>query len=67
MKKTSLVIVIGLLCILSIGYYWRYIVLPQQKETARRQAIEAFLASQTRAQLDKLATTKDIPLLTLPR
>jgi len=34
MKKTSLVIVIGLLCILSIGYYWRYIVLPQQKETA---------------------------------
>ena len=34
---------------------------------ATRQAIEAFLASQTRAQLDKLATTKDIPLLTLPR
>jgi hypothetical protein len=25
------------------------------------------LASQTRAQLDKLATAKDIPLLTLPR
>ncbi|PVE05518.1 CoA transferase [Limnohabitans sp. Rim28] len=34
---------------------------------ATRQAIEAFLASQTRAQLDKLATAKDIPLLTLPR
>ncbi|MFM6999821.1 MAG: CoA transferase [Limnohabitans sp.] len=34
---------------------------------ATRKAIEAFLASQTRAQLDKLATAKDIPLLTLPR
>jgi alpha-methylacyl-CoA racemase len=34
---------------------------------ATRQAIEAFLASQTRAQLNKLATAKDIPLLTLPR
>jgi len=34
---------------------------------ATRQAVEAFLASQTRAQLDKLATAKDIPLLTLPR
>jgi crotonobetainyl-CoA:carnitine CoA-transferase CaiB-like acyl-CoA transferase len=34
---------------------------------ATRQAIEAFFASQTRAQLDKLATAKDIPLLTLPR
>ena len=34
---------------------------------ATRQTIEAFLASQTRAQLDKLATAKDIPLLTLPR
>ena len=34
---------------------------------ATRQAIEAFLASQTRAQLDKLATAKDIPLMTLPR
>jgi crotonobetainyl-CoA:carnitine CoA-transferase CaiB-like acyl-CoA transferase len=34
---------------------------------ATRQAIEAFLLSQTRAQLDKLATAKDIPLLTLPR
>jgi crotonobetainyl-CoA:carnitine CoA-transferase CaiB-like acyl-CoA transferase len=32
-----------------------------------RQAIEAFLASQTRAQLDKLAAAKDIPLMTLPR
>ena len=30
-----------------------------------RQAIEAFLASQTRAQLDKLAVAKDIPLMTL--
>ena len=34
---------------------------------ATRQAIEAFFASQTRVQLDKLATAKDIPLLTLPR
>ena len=34
---------------------------------ATRQAIEAFFASQTRTQLDKLATAKDIPLLTLPR
>ena len=34
---------------------------------ATRKAIAAFLASQTRAQLDKLATAKDIPLLTLPR
>jgi len=34
---------------------------------ATRKAIEAFLASQTRAQLDKLATAKDIPLMTLPR
>lgn len=34
---------------------------------ATRLAIETFLAKQTRAQLDKLATTKDIPLMTLPR
>ena len=34
---------------------------------ATRQAIETFFASRTRAQLDKLATAKDIPLLTLPR
>ena len=34
---------------------------------ATRQAIETFLGSQTRAQLDKLATAKDIPLMTLPR
>jgi alpha-methylacyl-CoA racemase len=34
---------------------------------ATRKAVETFLASQTRAQLDKLATAKDIPLLTLPR
>jgi alpha-methylacyl-CoA racemase len=34
---------------------------------ATRQAIETFMASQTRAQLDKLATAKDIPLMTLPR
>ena len=33
---------------------------------ATRQAIEVFFASQTRAQLDKLATVKDIPLMTLP-
>ena len=32
-----------------------------------RQAIETFLASQTRAQLDKLAVAKDIPLMTLAR
>jgi crotonobetainyl-CoA:carnitine CoA-transferase CaiB-like acyl-CoA transferase len=32
---------------------------------ATRQAIEVFLASQTRAQLDKLAVAKDIPLMTL--
>ena len=34
---------------------------------ATRQALEAFLANQTRAQLDKLALAKDIPLMTLPR
>ena len=34
---------------------------------ATRKAVETFLASQTRAQLDKLATAKDIPMLTLPR
>lgn len=34
---------------------------------ATRKAIEVFLASQTRAQLDKLAVAKDIPLMTLPR
>lgn len=34
---------------------------------ATRQAIGTFLASQTRAQLDQLATAKDIPLMTLPR
>ena len=34
---------------------------------ATRQAIETFLAGQTRAQLDKLAAAKDIPLMTLPR
>lgn len=34
---------------------------------ATRKAIEAFLADQTRAQLDKLAEAKDIPLMTLPR
>ena len=34
---------------------------------ATRQAIESFLAGQTRAQLDKLAAAKDIPLMTLPR
>jgi crotonobetainyl-CoA:carnitine CoA-transferase CaiB-like acyl-CoA transferase len=32
---------------------------------ATRKAIETFLASQTRAQLDKLAVAKDIPLMTL--
>jgi crotonobetainyl-CoA:carnitine CoA-transferase CaiB-like acyl-CoA transferase len=34
---------------------------------AARQGIESFMASQTRAQLDKLAKAKDIPLMTLPR
>jgi crotonobetainyl-CoA:carnitine CoA-transferase CaiB-like acyl-CoA transferase len=34
---------------------------------ATRKAIETFLASQTRVQLDKLAVAKDIPLMTLPR
>ena len=34
---------------------------------ATRQAIGTFMASQTRAQLDKLAKAKDIPLMTLPR
>lgn len=34
---------------------------------ATRQAIETFFTSQTRAQLDKLAVAKDIPLMTLPR
>lgn len=31
------------------------------------RAIENFLASQTRQQLDKLATAKDIPMMSLPR
>jgi crotonobetainyl-CoA:carnitine CoA-transferase CaiB-like acyl-CoA transferase len=31
-----------------------------------RQGIAAFLANQTRNQLDKLAAAKDIPLMTLP-
>lgn len=31
------------------------------------ESIAAFLASQTRQQLDKLATAKDIPLMTLPK
>ena len=34
---------------------------------ATRHAIEAFLAKQTRAQLDKLAVAQDIPMMTLPR
>ena len=34
---------------------------------ATRQAIEAFLAQQTRSQLDKLAVAQDIPMMTLPR
>jgi alpha-methylacyl-CoA racemase len=34
---------------------------------ATRKAIEIFLASQTRQQLDKLATAKDLPLMTLAR
>ncbi len=34
---------------------------------ATRQAIEQFLAQQTRAQLDKLALAQDIPMMTLPR
>ncbi len=35
-------------------------------KTSTRQAIAAFLAQQTRSQLDKLATEQDIPLMTLP-
>ncbi len=31
------------------------------------EGIAAFLASQTRQQLDKLAVAKDIPLMTLPK
>jgi len=31
------------------------------------RAIENFLASQTRQQLDKLASAKDIPMMSLPR
>lgn len=34
---------------------------------ATHQAVATFLASQTRAQLDKLATAKDIPMMSLPR
>ena len=34
---------------------------------AARRGIESFMASQTRAQLNKLAKDKDIPLMTLPR
>ena len=34
---------------------------------AAQKAISAFLGGQTRAQLDKLAAAKDIPLMTLPR
>lgn len=36
-------------------------------QPATHQAIETFLASRTRAQLDKLAASQDIPLMTLPR
>ncbi len=35
-------------------------------KASTRQAIAAFLAQQTRSQLDKLATEQDIPLMTLP-
>ena len=35
-------------------------------QTATRDGIAAFLASQTRQQLDRLAAERDIPLLTLP-
>jgi crotonobetainyl-CoA:carnitine CoA-transferase CaiB-like acyl-CoA transferase len=37
------------------------------RKASTRRAIEAFLLSQTRQQLDKLAAQKDIPLHTLPR
>jgi crotonobetainyl-CoA:carnitine CoA-transferase CaiB-like acyl-CoA transferase len=36
-------------------------------KASTRQGIAAFLASQTRSQLDKLAAAKDIPLMTLAR
>jgi hypothetical protein len=35
-------------------------------KASTRQGIAAFLANQTRNQLDKLAAAKDIPLMTLP-
>ena len=39
----------------------------QMHKRSTHEAIALFLASQTRQQLDKLASTKDIPLHTLPR
>jgi crotonobetainyl-CoA:carnitine CoA-transferase CaiB-like acyl-CoA transferase len=39
----------------------------QMHKRSTHQSIAQFLASQTRAQLDKLASSKDIPLHTLPR
>jgi hypothetical protein len=46
--------------------------LPKQAATQMHKrgthaGIAKFLAAQTRAQLDKLASSKDIPLHTLPR
>ena len=39
----------------------------QMHKRSTHEAIAQFLVSQTRAQLDKLASSKDIPLHTLPR
>jgi hypothetical protein len=39
----------------------------QMHKRTTHQGIAQFLATQTRAQLDKLASSKDIPLHTLPR
>jgi hypothetical protein len=39
----------------------------QMHKRSTHEGIATFLASQTRAQLDKLASSKDIPLHTLPR
>jgi crotonobetainyl-CoA:carnitine CoA-transferase CaiB-like acyl-CoA transferase len=39
----------------------------QMHKRSTHESIAQFLASQTRAQLDKLASSKDIPLHTLPR
>jgi crotonobetainyl-CoA:carnitine CoA-transferase CaiB-like acyl-CoA transferase len=39
----------------------------QMHKRSTHEALASFLASQTRLQLDRLASAKDIPLHTLPR